>query len=79
MSPNPVKDLLFVQFESQNTFDGNLQIRDLNGKIILDKPTTIQSGKGQFHLKTDALQPAVYLFQIADLEGRISTRKFIKK
>ncbi|MBK8449976.1 MAG: T9SS type A sorting domain-containing protein [Saprospiraceae bacterium] len=79
ISPNPVKDLLFVQFESQNTFDGNLQIRDLNGKIILDKPTTIQSGKGQFHLKTDALQPAVYLFQIADQEGRISTRKFIKK
>lgn len=79
ISPNPVNEKLFVELNSQKVIDGNLSVRDIEGKLISEQQLNIQIGKSKIEISTRELHYGVYLLQIADNEGRISTKKFVKE
>jgi hypothetical protein len=79
VSPNPVNEKLFIDVESKKSFQGVLTLRDLNGKLISEQELFIKEGNNNFDINARELQYGVYLLQIGDLEGRISTKKFVKE
>jgi len=79
ISPNPVNNKLFIELNSLQTFDAELSIRDIQGKIVLQQNYAVSEGTNRIDWNIEHLNPAIYLFQIADKEGRISTSKFIKE
>ncbi len=78
ISPNPVNDKFFISLNSKERFEASLAIRDIQGKIIEQKSYTIREGLNSIEWNLNHLNPALYLFQIADQNGRISSSKFVK-
>lgn len=79
VSPNPVHDQLHIEFNSQKALDGSIAIRDIDGRMISEDKITLQPGNSSIELNTRELLCGVYLLQVADKEGRISTKKFVKR
>ncbi len=78
ISPNPATDHLNLELNSQKAFNGTMSIRDIIGKQISEQDVFIQQGQNKLNLNTQQLDGGLYLFQLSDRDGRISTRKFAK-
>lgn len=79
VSPNPIHEIIFIELNSRKSFEANLIIRDIQGKIISSAPVFIKEGKNKIDLNAIDLNHGMYLLQIADHEGKISTKKFVKE
>jgi uncharacterized Ntn-hydrolase superfamily protein len=74
--PNPVQDVLTMQYET-SLLVKSIAIIDIQGKIISQKEA-IGSGSGTLNIDTEALSNGVYFLRVTALQG-IVTIKFIKE
>jgi hypothetical protein len=78
--PNPASDKINVHFQSIEEGLHHIEIRDLNGKVVLsnDKFTSGASSSIAI-LDLSQLQAGTYLIYIESTSGRIETARFIKE
>ena len=77
--PNPVKDRLNFMLFSDHAAKMNIQVVDINGRIL--HRSEVQAPGGPFTSSIDVrkLSKGVYAFQLHYPDGRIKSIKFIKK
>ncbi len=73
--PNPVKDVLFIDFDDKNYQDSNYVLFDFQGKLI--KKGNLNQQKSELDLSL--LPSSVYIIQIFQKNQNIKTFKIIKK
>lgn len=71
--PNPAKNEFKIDFQNDKIEIANLQINDINGRVILEisNPTLNQN------IKTDNFNNGLYLVTISDKNGNKTTKKLI--
>ncbi|MBX2950521.1 MAG: T9SS type A sorting domain-containing protein [Crocinitomicaceae bacterium] len=72
--PNPGTYQVKVATNSTNLMD-HLQITDLSGRVILEKPIQHEN---IVHIDTEALQAGVYTISIQLDNNKVLTKKWIK-
>jgi Zn-dependent metalloprotease len=77
VAPNPFKDLLTVEIQSEKSATGKAEIFDLVGRNILSQPLSILGGKNPVSLNTQPLQAGSYLLRVT-VDGKSLIKKIIK-
>lgn len=72
--PNPVRNRLSLEFESDNSLRGQLNVLNLLGEPILQKSVEVSAGKNQFNLDLNTVSTGVYSLQLITAEGQMNTR-----
>jgi len=77
--PNPVKDLVNIEFDMSVGTTVSIQLIDINGKFIrqLRKNEFFGAGSHLINLRTDGLQAGTY-FIVLESEGFSNTEKLVK-
>jgi hypothetical protein len=76
--PNPVTDLLSVNFFADKAQDIELQLLDLQGKVIQSKNEKASNGQNQFRLDLNTLPSGIYFIRIATEIG-VYNNKIVKQ
>jgi Zn-dependent metalloprotease len=76
--PNPVIDLLSVNFFADKAQDIELQLLDLQGKVIQSKNEKASNGQNQFRLDLNTLPSGIYFIRIATEIG-VYNNKIVKQ
>ncbi len=75
--PNPTKENLFLNFESNSSNELNIAIYDITGKILQQNTIQTSIGENQLKLSTENYEAGIYFIEMND--GSNSKRiKFIK-
>ena len=74
--PNPVKDEINVEFQSPDQQNINLQIVDINGRVIMNKHYNTPS---DISIDTSSLQSGIYVGSLNYETGSTGHFKFIKQ
>jgi Zn-dependent metalloprotease len=77
VSPNPFKEILNVEIQSEKSATGKAEIFDLVGRNILSQPLSISGGKNAVSVNTQVLQTGAYLLRVT-VDGKSLTKKIIK-
>ncbi len=76
--PNPASSFVMVPIESEIDLQTELQILDINGRVVETRVVKIFEGFNRLNITTEEYSPGVYFISFSDLESSISTRKFVK-
>lgn len=74
---NPVSDQLPIRIESPSGKNLNINILDLNGRVMLQTQQRVAQGENIFNVEISNLNKGIYFLQIADNE-RFVTKKLLK-
>lgn len=77
LRPNPVADVLTIQFNSSDFIDAKIIVYDLLGRVISHQDYTISTGANQFEVNASKLEQGTYILEIATDQGS-AVRKFMK-
>jgi len=75
--PNPVSELLNCEFTTDKFEDFDLQIIDIDGKVIIQKKYLIVNGLNRITIPVSLLQNGIYFIRIQNSEMN-RTLKFVK-
>jgi len=80
MYPNPVTSGSVVTIQSNQPLQ-MIRVFDINGKLVIVKniATGNSQGSTNYTLNTSSLSTGMYLMQIANSDGTISSLKLVKK
>ena len=73
--PNPAKDRVWVRYDNQNGQLHQLELRDVQGRMVLQA----QSRGHELELPVKDLTPGLYLYRLKADDGRSATGKLILK
>ena len=73
--PNPVKDQLSIQVQSDKSQSLSVSVTDMSGKLIISNTMNVSTGLNNRMLNLNQLAPGIYLLQYKNAEG-ISTGTF---
>lgn len=74
--PNPTSEMLFIRYRTQDDLDGNITIRDINGRVIVDMKN-VRLNENIQKIDMSTLPKGVYFLQIDTDRGRV-IEKIIK-
>ena len=75
--PNPVKELLHVQFRSNADENVLIQLIDIQGKIVLQQHVKSILGSNYIEIPVGSFKDGLYLFML-QTGNKIESNKFIK-
>lgn len=76
--PNPAQDNTMVEFTTENRENVNVEIIDLNGKVVQNVfAGELSNGTHQFPVQTAELSAGIYLVRLVTDEGKYLTRKLV--
>ncbi len=75
--PNPVKDVLMVNYHAKNTENLFVTITDVSGKVIYTETLNVQLGENNFKINSSHFDKGVYFIQLSNSQSN-TTKKFIK-
>jgi len=75
--PNPIMDLLNIQFESANEGNVLIQIINVQGKILFQQRFTNQTGINNLSIPLESFQKGLYLCQLIH-GNKLEINKFVK-
>ena len=76
--PNPVHNTATLRFNARKTQQAQIEVVDINGKIVLSSGFTIVAGNTARNIETKQLPGGTYIIRIKTSEGD-TTVKFIKE
>lgn len=77
--PNPFRDAVAIEFDSDNKTMATVQIRDVAGKLLMNKTVTVEKGINQLKLSDlKTLQPGVYFLEVSG-GGETNFAKLVKQ
>ncbi len=77
LAPNPVSQMLNINFESSESFAASINVYDLLGRTIYQKNVDINNGQNQFDINASNFESGTYFLEIATEQGS-KIEKFIK-
>jgi len=76
--PNPVSDVLTIDFELQTIANVSYQVIDLTGRVVISNAgSEMSTGSQSIVVKTDQLAAGAYQFVI-QMDGASTTKSFVK-
>lgn len=78
MQPNPVNDVLKLNFNSNYSEKGTLYIFDITGKVVLNQEINVSKNENELNIKTVDLNNGIYFTRIVS-EHINTTSKFVVK
>jgi len=78
MYPNPTNSAITLNFESIATFDTELRIMDVAGRVISSYATSISEGNNVMRMDVSSMSAGIYFIEMRDQNGAVVTHKFIK-
>jgi hypothetical protein len=80
VAPNPVVNDTVVQFSSPMWMRGELQIHDLQGRIVQDLPMDFSTGLNRIPLNFSHLSKGLYVLTVLDDKNKaLASTKFTKQ
>ena len=79
LSPNPTTDFLNFDISSFNSFKGNINIYNAEGRILYTEQFDIYEGNNKFQFDVSSLKAGFYYFVIQTTNKRIVDTKFFKQ
>lgn len=70
--PNPAKDWVRMQLKAKDGQTQTIQLRDIQGKLMLEKKVQLESGLQEIELALSGLSQGVYLLEITGAQKSIS-------
>lgn len=78
VAPNPVRDLLTLRAQSEQSGEYQFRLVSLSGQVLLQNRLGFQSGENVHTIDVSTLPAGVYLLQITDGE-RVSAAKLLRR
>ena len=76
--PNPVRDLLNIEFSMEESMDIEITVMSSTGQIVRQEVNNYYSGKQQIRISTSDLPSGLYLLRLKTDDNTI-TKRFIKQ
>lgn len=76
--PNPVQDLVQINFNSNETYKAQYNLTDFTGKIIFRNEINIQNGNNDFEISLSDVPTGIYFITVRALNNLLFTEKIIK-
>ncbi|MFZ4582448.1 MAG: T9SS type A sorting domain-containing protein [Paludibacter sp.] len=76
--PNPVKDLLQIEYKSSNFESITIQLTSIDGKRMLSKELNAIVGQNHFIINTSELNEGIYMVSIQTASKLIHVNKLVK-
>jgi len=70
--PNPAKDWVRLQLKAKNGQAQTIRLRDLQGKLMLEKTIQLESGTQEIELSLTGLSQGMYLLEITGSQKSVS-------
>ncbi len=77
--PNPAVNQLNVEFNSNVTFNGSIQLVDLSGKALIQKSISINEGTNAVSFETSNVSNGIYLVVMTSAKGQFSQKVIVNK
>jgi len=77
--PNPAVNQLNVDFNSNVTFNGSIQLVDLSGKALIQKSIYINEGTNTVSFETSNVSNGIYLVVMTSAKGQFSQKVIVNK
>ncbi len=77
LAPNPVSQMLNINFESNESLSANIIVYDLLGRTIYQSDVEINTGLNQFDINATNFENGTYILEIATEQGS-KIEKFMK-
>jgi hypothetical protein len=78
VAPNPMTDLTNVNFESEKTMKGKVEIVNLLGAVALSQEINIANGPNSININTENVTNGIYFLRIVSDNKTLSTIKVVK-
>lgn len=78
VAPNPMADLTNVNFESEKTMKGKIEIVNVLGAIALSQEIDITNGANSVNINTENVTSGIYFLRIVSDNKTLSTIKVVK-
>ncbi len=76
MYPNPFRQSLMIEIESGDESEGNIILRDMMGRKVMEQRIALQKGMNFFKIKIETpLSPGAYLMEISKNNGMLREYK----
>ncbi len=75
--PNPVQDVLYVQWRTPSETVATIQITDMTGRLIYQQPQPVVSGQNTITLHTSHLSAGTYVLSVADGNAVLQPVRFV--
>jgi hypothetical protein len=72
--PNPLKDHFYLSFESDKTLHADIQIYDLNGRVLYSQNSEVIAGKNLIDINVETLTNGLYLCSLRLQEKTINLK-----
>jgi len=70
--PNPAKDWVRLQLKAKDGQTQNIRLRDLQGRLMLDKKVQLESGLQEIELSLSGFSQGIYLLEITGSQKSVS-------
>lgn len=77
--PNPAKDIAYLVFNSNNTFNYTLQVVDITGRNMVVKTASANIGENRVAIDVSRYTSGLYMVTLLNADGRRKTIKLIKQ
>lgn len=77
LNPNPVVDQLNVQYRANDADYAQLQLIDIQGRVVLQQILSNEIGKDHMSVSVSNLKQGIYLCRL-QTGNQIETAKFVK-
>lgn len=78
LMPNPVLDIVKFYFETEIQVDCNLEINDIQGRILHRSSMISQKGENKVEIDLSQFLPGIYTFKYKDSNGTVFVRPLFK-
>jgi hypothetical protein len=75
--PNPAREYITFEFQQGIEQDAALRLYNALGQMVLEEK--LNKGMQQIQISLKGMQPGIYLLQVRDRNGVVSTKKFVKE
>jgi len=76
--PNPTGGKLNVDIQSTSAYNTKINVFDMLGKVLYEKPATLAKGLNTLQFDFSQLAKGSYILQFSDVDAKIHTTKFVK-
>ena len=74
--PNPFTNATEIRYSASSRHDVNFEVRNMVGKVVMDKTVKAERGQNTINLSADQFVPGIYFYTITD-GAKAVTRKMI--
>jgi hypothetical protein len=76
--PNPARNMVNISYTSSEASSGQLQITDMSGRLLQNRPVDIKSGYNNFSLDLKQFVRGIYMVKLTTRQETITNKLLIE-